>query len=462
MRTRKRCQGELFARSTRAVVVIEENHRLLHLTHELDWPALVAVAQTIRRKKLKNAAGRPPNLRALLGAVVFRATHKMSYRDTEDQLRHYGPARYLCGLTEGDWTPDANTIQDFEALMGEDGMKRLNEYVVKEAVAAGLADPTVLVADTTAQEAAIPYPNEMGLMSAFFSQIEAAADRSGGALKAFGKAIAEKFVAGKKRLREYRFFAKDKTQAARQKLMRDMASLVDGVQSQLHKALAQAELTQHRLVGYQKVAHAKAHKLHVTMQTLLPQIRSWLKTGFVAANKVISLQIPQLYSVVRGKVGKPVEFGLQWGISRLKGGFLTATMGLNRRDVVDTTFAISAVDDHIAMFGKPPTSYAYDRGGWSLPNEQKLAAKGVKNVGLAPRGRAPWKVKEAMRKKLVNERAQVEGGIGAIKNARYGFNRPQVRSAAMMGVCGQRAVLGHNLNKWVRGLAKRADVVLVA
>ena len=35
----------------------------------------------------------------------------------------------------------------------------------------------------------------------------------------------------------------------------------------------------------------------------MPQIRYWLKTGFVAANKIISLSIHELYAIVRGKVG---------------------------------------------------------------------------------------------------------------------------------------------------------------
>jgi hypothetical protein len=86
---------------------------------------------------------------------------------TEDQIRHCAPARYLCGLTESEWTPDANTNQDFEQQLGEDGMRRLNEYVVKWAVEEKLADPQLVVADTTAQEAAIPHPNEMGLMATF-------------------------------------------------------------------------------------------------------------------------------------------------------------------------------------------------------------------------------------------------------------------------------------------------------
>ena len=460
-RRRSSRQGELFRRSTRPVIAIEENHRLVRLTDELDWTELELVVEEIRRSKVKNEAGRPPHLRALIGAVVLRATHRMSYRETEDQIRHYAPARYLCGLTETEWTPDANTIVDFEQLMGEDGMKRLNEYVVKEAVDEGLADRRVLVADTTAQEALIPYPNELNLMAAFLSSLATASSKAGGALKSFAKAVAGKFREGKKRLREFRLFTKDKSKAVRMKLMAQMTNLVGSVQTKLAMALEVAERHRNRLAGYANVAHAKARRLHQTMKTLLPQIRYWIRTGFVAANKVVSVHIPELYSIVRGKIGKPVEFGLQWGIARLKGGFLLATLGSNRRELVDSKFALRAVDNHIALFGKPPDAYAYDRAGHSQRNISELTAKGVKHVGLAPRGQVPWAVQGAIKEKLIRERAMVEGGIGAIKNGRYGFNRPAARSAAMMGVCGQRAVLGLNLNKLVRGLAAREGIVLV-
>lgn len=460
-RRRGNRQAELFRRSTRPVIAIEENHRLVRLTDELDWTELELLVEEIRGSKLKNDAGRPPHLRALIGAVVLRATHRMSYRETEDQIRHYAPARYLCGLTETDWTPDANTIADFEQLMGQDGMKRLNEYVVKEAVDQGLADQRVLVADTTAQEAVIPYPNELNLMAAFLSSLATVSSKAGGALKTFAGAVAKEFREGKRRLREFRLFARQKSKAARMKLMAQMASLVESVQAKLQPALTAAEAHKNRLVGYAKVAHAKARRLHQTMTTLLPQIRYWIRTGFVAANKIVSVHIPELYSVVRGKVGKPVEFGLQWGIARLRGGFLLASVAANRRELTDPKFALKAVDDHIALFGKPPEAYAYDRGGYSKQNVCELKTKGVKHVGLAPLGQAPWAVHGAMKEKLVRERAQVEGGIGAIKNGRYGFNLPAARSAAMMGVCGQRAVLGLNLNKLARGLAGRQGMVLV-
>lgn len=454
-------QPELFARSTRSTIAIDESHRLVLMTHEIDWTELQEVVQAIRMSKLKSEAGRPPHLRALIGAVVFRATRKMTYRDTEDQIRHYAPARYLCGLTETEWTPDANTIQDFEELLGEDGVRQLNEYVVKWAVEEKLADPTVAVADTTAQEAAIPYPNEMRLMATFMSAIGAASTTVGGVLKGFVQRAAKWFETAKRKVREFRLFAKSKTKAARMQMTTQMADLVEQVQKSVGRALAHASRQRMRLAKHRKVAWARIQKLHGTMQTLLPQIRYWIRTGWVAANKIVSLQLPDIYAIVRGKIGKAVEFGLNWGITRLRGGFLLATLAKDKRELQDSRFAVRAVKDHMALFGKPPRAYAYDRGGWSRTNVAELKKLGVAHVGLAPRGRGDWQVCGQVRERLVKERAQVEAGIGSIKHGKYGFNRPTTRSAAGMGVCGQRAVLGFNLNKLIRGIAAKRDLALV-
>jgi hypothetical protein len=157
------------------------------LTDTVDWTEMELQAEKVRAKKLKNAAGRPPNLRATLGALTLMAIRRMPYREAEEQIRYYAPARYLCGLTETDRTPDFTTIQDFAQLLGEDGLRLINEAVVKQAVALGLADPKVAVADMTAQEAAIPHPNEMGLLGGFVKSIAAAAKRVSTNIQVVGK-----------------------------------------------------------------------------------------------------------------------------------------------------------------------------------------------------------------------------------------------------------------------------------
>src|ERR1700733_14814838 len=134
-------QAELFPRSKRTTIEIAPNHRLVQITEEGDWTELEELVQAIRLSKLKNAAGRPPHLRALIGALMLRAMRYRPLRDLEDLIRYYAPARYLCGLTETDWSPDFNTISDFEQLMGEEGVKLINEHVGKGGGGGSAADP---------------------------------------------------------------------------------------------------------------------------------------------------------------------------------------------------------------------------------------------------------------------------------------------------------------------------------
>jgi hypothetical protein len=60
-------QTELFPRSKRPTIRLEENHWLVVLTEETDETELERHVEQIRRSKLKSATGRPPHPRALIG-----------------------------------------------------------------------------------------------------------------------------------------------------------------------------------------------------------------------------------------------------------------------------------------------------------------------------------------------------------------------------------------------------------
>lgn len=434
--------------SIKAVVEVAEDHELVQLARSLDWIELERAAAAIREQKVKGPGGRIPHLRVMLGAMALMALRKKTYRETEDQLRYYVPARYLCDLMDSPWTPDFTTLQDFAELMGEEGMEALNEAVVKQAVAKGFEDPRVAVADMTAQEAMIPYPNEVGLMGSF-------ARGAGKAIAALGRAatklrakMAKGLAQVKKLVRKHRLFAK--TSEARREVTTELLSASEKLIAQLSERLPTA---QGRLTGVRLKALRRLRQLRETMTELVPQIRHWLKSGYVASGKIINLKLPEVYSIVRGKAGKKVEFGLKWGIVRLKNGFVLGTSSRNLDSDSDQYFATAAVCHLKMLFGKAPVSYAYDRGGWSRQNVEDLRMLGVKNVGLAPRGKARWEVSGKVKETLVRVRAQVEGSIGTVKSPCYGFNRPNVRSTEMMAAVGQRALFGFNLRKYARAAA---------
>lgn len=450
------------ARADSPVVTIplDPTHPLVRMSDEIDWDELTEVVQGIRRKKTKNAAGRRPTLlRATIGSGLLMATRKVSYREAQDLIRYYAPARYLCGLAQSTWTPDHTTIHDFAMLLGDEGMQALNEYVVKLAVKEKLADPSIAAGDTTAQEAAIPYPNEMGLMSSYMLSLGKAAKKARGAVGALLADGARLFEAGKKTLREHRLFAKEA--AEKDRLTGKMADIVEAVQKKLGAALELDRKAAEKAGSPTDWGPAgKAVALHAVMTKLLVQIRYWLRTGFVAKDKIISVHIPELYSVVRGKVGKKVEFGLSWGITRLGGGYILATAGTARRELTDSRYVVAAVDQIRALFGRAPVAYAYDRGGDGAGQVSKVRASGVKEIGIAPRGKRPWLVSGNTKDVLVRFRAMIEGSIGALKRSRYDFNRPTARSVRTTAMAGHRAVLGFNLNKLFRERPRRSRLSL--
>ena len=95
-------QRSLFEQSTRVKIVLKEDHELVTLTKLFNWNELTTIAMTIRDSK-KALSGTQPRDRALLGAMALMATKKMTYREAEDLIEHYAPARYLCDLMDSDW-----------------------------------------------------------------------------------------------------------------------------------------------------------------------------------------------------------------------------------------------------------------------------------------------------------------------------------------------------------------------
>lgn len=148
-------------------IFIRESHDLVRLTDMMMWSELIEIAFNIRESKVKTPSGPQPHYRELLGAVVLMAVRQITYRQAEDLIAHYAPARYLCGLMDSTWQPDHVAIFDFVQMLGPGGMAEITKVVLRYAEKIGILDATSLMSDTTAQEAMIPYPTEVGLMKRF-------------------------------------------------------------------------------------------------------------------------------------------------------------------------------------------------------------------------------------------------------------------------------------------------------
>jgi len=433
-------ESTLFPKATAAHIQVPSGHEFVRLTTLIDWRELTRIAVKAREKKCKKLTGREPRYRQLLGAVVLMAIRGCNLRDAEDLISYYAPARFLCDLMDSDNGLDHVTIFEFTQMLGPEGMAAINEHILCHAATKGYCDPTILMSDTTAQEARIPYPNEMGLMSHYMSVVERTVGRLRGVFDGIKGQVTKGASKVRGLLRNSHLFAKGREQ--KQKIGRKTFHTVKGLHGKIKKAIAEGG-------NVSSKAGQELRKVAETMDKLLPQIRHFFETGFVAAKKIIHIKMPDVYAIVRGKAGKNVEFGLKWGINRLGGGFVAGFLLKDRKHGSDQSFCKKSLQYHEEIFQNPPKIFGFDRGGDSRANVQFAKKSGVNHVGIAPRGRKKWQVGERMKNRIRCERARVEGSIGTIKSSKYGFTKPKAFSSEAMERCGHRAILGFNLRKMI-------------
>ena len=185
---------------------------------------------------------------------------------------------------------------------------------------------------------------------------------------------------------------------------------------------------------------------------LLPQIQHWLDTGKVASGKILHVGFPQARSIGRNKPGKKVEFGLQYLVGVLTGGYLfVRNIERPTGEVHMPKLALAAFREDLGP-GATPDLFVYDRGGWSKENATQLRKEGVKKVGIQPKGKARWRVHGTDRQQTMSERGKSEGKIGTLKSS-YGFNKPRERRPDTLLAAGQRSALAFNLRKLIRHIA---------
>src|SRR5215468_9043064 len=433
---------------------VDYNHRLLQLQRALPWEALGEVMTRHWRRAGKNTEGGPGlpwDVALYVPLVVLMVVKHLNAREMEAYLAENVVARVFIGRQD-DPQPqirDHSNIARAYTALGKDGVEEINTLILHVARDCGFADVSILSSDTTAQELPIGYPNEPGILRGL-------AQRCGRALaqlKTRAVVGAETALAQVQTIlrtvKEHHLFAKGK-QAKRQvltRLLTEVGALV--VQTRrLVQGLGERRdrVTQHAITTLKS--------MHEVAKRLIPQIVQWLTTGVVAKGKIVHVGVTQARALVRHKVGKEVEFGLPYLLSRLGGGYVFGT--LIRGMVDESKMPLQALAGYRAIFGAhaTPELLVYDRGGYARTTIRALAHEGVKAIGVQPKGHGPWHVVEAVRETVRSERGKTEGIIGTLKTDKYGFNKPKERLWQTLEMAGPRSVLSFNLNKLMRDVVR--------
>ena len=435
-------------------IYVEHNHPLLQLKRALPWATLFEVMTRRWAAAGKNTDGRPglPWDVSLYGPlVVLMCVKNLHAREMEAYLAENVVARVFIGRQDEPLPQirDHSNIARAYAALGKAGVEEVNALVLHVARDYGFADPQTLSSDTTAQELPIGYPNEPGILRGLAQRCGRALHK----LKRLGvwgvDAALEQVQTILVSVKEHHLFAKG--QAAKRQVLVRLLTEVGQLLVQTRPIVAR--LAHH---GERGLYHATSTlmAMHEVAKGLIPQIVQWITTGVVAKGKILHAGITQARAIVRNKAGKKVEFGLPYLLSRIGGGYIFGTL---IQGVVDETkMPLEALAGYRDIFGPQatPALMVYDRGGDAPSTVAQLAQEGVKQIGIQPRGKRPWRVAEVAREQVRSERGKTEGIIGTLKSEKYKFNKPKERLWQMLEMAGPKSILSFNLNKLMRDVVQ--------
>lgn len=385
-------------------------------------------------------------LRLMFLKTRYRLGYEALCREVTDSISW----QRFCRIPLGATVPHPTTLMKITTRCGEQAVAGLNEALLAKAVEARVLKMNRLRADTTVVEANVAYPSDSSLLAKGVAKMAATVKR----LKALGFATRTRFA--------------DKTRAVRSKARSINANLrrrsddkldeVKRINGELAKTAVKVAGQADTIVrnarrSLRKSGRGAAGRARQLIDDLeqcadrtrkvADQTRQRLGgTTPAGADRIVSLHDPDARPIVKGRLGKPVEFGYKAQIVDNEDGVIV-DHNVEVGNPPDAPMLGPAIRRVKKRAGHAPRAVTADRGYGEQSVEDELHAAGVRYVALPRKGRPNAArrdiEKRAAFQKMVRWRTGSEGRISCVKR-QYGLARTRLD-----GIEGARTWVGHGI-----------------
>jgi IS5 family transposase len=385
-------------------------------------------------------------LRLMFLKFRYRLGFETLCREVTDSI---GWQRF-CRIPLGGRVPHPTTLMKITTRCGSAAIDGLNEALLARAVEARVLKTNRVRADTTVIEANVAYPSDSGLLAKGVAKIAKTVKK----LRAMGYAtrtkLADKTRTVQSRARSINANLKrrsdDKLIEVR-RINSDLAGIAERVARQADRVVRNAR-RKLRTLGEQAsgLARAAVETLAETAELtrrVAAQTRQRLAgTTPDGATRIVSLHDRDARPIVKGRLGKPVEFGYKGQIVDNEDGVIVdhnVEVG-NPPDAPQLAPAIRRIKNRT---GKAPRAVTADRGYGERGVEDDLRDEGVRHVVLPTKGR-PSKARQQVENRrafrnMVRWRTGCEGRISCLKRD-FALDRTHID-----GIDGARTWCGHSV-----------------
>jgi IS5 family transposase len=362
----------------------------------------------------------------------------------------------FCRIPLGGRVPHPTTLMKITTRCGEQAITELNEALLAKAVEVKVLKTNRLRADTTVVEANVAYPSDSSLLAKGVARMARAVQR----VQAAGLATRTKFA---NRTRSVQSRARSINANLRRR-SDDKLVVVKRINAELAAIAQQAVRQAERVVrnarrklaaqltpsGRARAEINRLERLAERTRKIAEQCRQRLDgTTPDGATRVVSLHDPDARPIVKGRLGRPVEFGYKAQLVDNEDGVIV-DHNVEQGNPPDAPQLVPAIQRVKRLTGRAPRAVTADRGYGATHVEDDLRDIGVRYPAIPTKGKpnAARRQVEQRRafRRLVRWRTGSEGRINCAKRD---FGLARTRYTGIDGArtwCGH-GVFNHNLVK---------------
>lgn len=364
----------------------------------------------------------------------------------------------FCRIPLGGRAPHPTTLMKITTRCGERAVNELNEALLAKAAEARVLKMNRVRADTTVVEANVAYPVDSSLLAKGVARLAKLAGRVRGQGLATRTPVPDRTRSVYRRARDVVNTLRQRGDGRRARVHRLNAELAQIAQRSIRESRAVIRNAKRRLrqlgeraTGRQRQVVTELEVLsdrveHVAAQTSQRVVDGVTPSG---ATRVVSLHDPDARPIVKGRLGRPVEFGYKAQLVDNEDGVIV-DHNIEVGNPPDAAMLAPAIERVARRVGRVPRAVTADRGYGEQAVEDELRKLGVRHVVL-PRKGTPNAQRRKMQnrrafKKMVRWRTGCEGRISCAKRD-FGLNRTRIdRLHGARTWCGH-GIFNHNLTK---------------
>ncbi len=403
-----------------------------------------------------------------LRMMFLRFRHRLSYVAVCAEVADSISWQRFCRIPLGASVPHPTTLSKISKRCGAGVVEALNESLLAKAADAKVLRAHKVRADTTVIEANVAYPSDSGLLAkaiAAIAKLIVKIHATGAATRTQAR---DRTRSGRRRAREISAHLKLRNDDAKASVRRINAELADLAEAAAGDAAAVLRNARRAIARQGDDASGRLRRAVADLETLLgrtativAQTRLRLAgTTPDGATRLVSLHDPDARPIVKGRLGKPVEFGFKAQVVDNADGIVvdySVEIG-NPADAAQLAPAIARAARRLRC---APRAVTADRGYGEAGVDAALAALGVKTIVIPRKGKpsAERRATERTRpfRRLVKWRTGAEGRISHLKHG-YRWNRTLTDGIGGATTWCSWGVLAHNSVK-VSALIETKTVV---